>query len=258
MSKVAAFGIDAGSTTVKLAAVGEGGQLLWHRIEETEPDLGAQTAAFIRWARDRAGVGLELPLSATGYGRNLVDGAAKKVTEITCHAAGVFRYVGHGGTLIDVGGQDTKVIIVGGEGRVLDFAMNDKCAAGTGRFLEVCASRLRFSLGELGSAALSAGGETPISSTCTVFAESEIISLIARGHPVPEIVRGIFRSMLKRVVGLARSAGIRPPVMLSGGVARGEAFRTLLAEELGMEVEVPALPQIMGAYGAALLAANRT
>jgi predicted CoA-substrate-specific enzyme activase len=191
---------------------------------------------------------------ATGYGRALVKGARRTVTEIGCHARGIFRELGHGGTLIDIGGQDSKVIVIAPNGTVLNFAMNDKCAAGTGRFLEVTASRLRVPLEGMGEVALASPGEVSISSTCTVFAESEIVSLIARGTPVPHIVRGLYRSLIRRVGALAKSAGLVPPVMLSGGVARSPAVRALLEEELGTPVQVPAQPQLMGAYGAALLA----
>ncbi len=183
-----------------------------------------------------------------------MDGATRKVTEITCHARGVFKRTGHGGTLVDIGGQDSKVIVIGKSGQVENFAMNDKCAAGTGRFLEVSASRLNFSLDDFGQAALGAKGEVSISSTCTVFAESEVIGLIAQGGDVDEIVRGLFRSLLRRVSALARGAGITPPVMLSGGVAKSAAVQKLLSEELGQDIVVPPEPQMMGAYGAALIA----
>ncbi len=306
MSTVRALGLDAGSTTVKIVAVGADGGLLWHRVEDTDPSLARQLDSLVRRAEEEAGAkgsrknnfrisdaaasasdfvarrsrsfgyatlltprsrsastpsdpgsyffaNPKASLVVTGYGRNLVTSPHRKVTEITCHAAGVFRSVGHGGTLIDIGGQDTKVIVIDGSGKVLDFAMNDKCAAGTGRFLEVCARRLGMSLDDLAAAALSADGEVSISTTCTVFAESEIVSLIARGEPVPRIVRGIFRAMLKRVVGLARGIGMPPPVMLSGGVAKSAAVEALLSEELSEKVRVPSQPQLMGAYGAAVL-----
>jgi predicted CoA-substrate-specific enzyme activase len=176
------------------------------------------------------------------------------VTEISCHARGVYRRLGSGGTLIDIGGQDSKVIVIGPAGHVIHFAMNDKCAAGTGRFLEVSAARLQIPIDELATVALAADAEVAISSTCTVFAESEVISLLARGTPVDQIVRGLIRSLVSRVVALARSVQPVAPLMLSGGVARSLAVRAFLAESLGQELILPDEPQLMGAYGAALYA----
>ena len=248
----AALGIDAGSTTTKLCGVDASGALIWHRIEATHPAMAAQSRRLVAAARALAR-DPGLPLVATGYGRNLVEDADRAVTEITCHARGVFRRVGHGGTLIDIGGQDSKVIVIGPQGRVVHFAMNDKCAAGTGRFLEVVAGRLQLDLDAFADEALSTTDEAPISSTCTIFAESEIISLLAHGRPVAQIVRGLHRSLIGRVAAMARTAGAAPPLLLSGGVARSEAVRRFLGEALGSEVRVPEDPQLMGAYGAALL-----
>ena len=196
----------------------------------------------------------EVPIIATGCGRGLVRQAARQVTEITCHARGVFREVGHGGTLVDVGGQDSKVIAIGSSGEVTDFAMNDKCAAGTGRFLENAARRLEVPLEALGSVALGTKEEARLSSTCTVFAESEIVSLLAHGVAVEPIVRGLHRALILRLVAMIRAVGLRSPLMLSGGVVRNPAIPRLLEEETGQTVVVPNYPQLMGAYGAALIA----
>ncbi len=253
MSSVAALGVDLGSTTTKLVAVDAAGSLLLQRVEPTTPTMAQQAAAMVQGARDELSAP-DVPLVATGYGRHLVDGAARQVTEITCHARGVFHATGQRGTLIDIGGQDTKVITIGAKGRVLSFAMNDKCAAGTGRFLEVAAQRLQLSLDDFGAVALEADVEEPLSSTCVVFAESEMISLLARGVPLAPIVRGLHRSLVRRVSALARGAGVQAPVFLSGGVARNPAVRALLEEELELSVTVPPHPQVAGAWGAALLA----
>ena len=255
---IKALGIDAGSTTTKIVGVGEDGSLDWHLLESTEPHMEAQAERLLERAGAAAG-GLEgMPIVATGYGRDLVRGAGRKVTEITCHGRGVFAAMGRGGTLIDIGGQDSKIIIIGDDGRVTNFAMNDKCAAGTGRFLEVVAARLSLSHEDFSASALSCSDEVAISNTCTVFAESEIVSLIARGSALEQIVRGLHRSLVKRIAALARGAGITPPVMLSGGVARSEAIRVILAEQLRREVLLPDHPQLMGAYGAALIALERS
>ncbi len=154
---------------------------------------------------------------------------------------------------MDIGGQDSKVIVIGGQGDVQNFAMNDKCAAGTGRFLEVVAARLKMDLGELAEAALSTEAEVAISNTCTVFAESEMISLMAQGHVLEQIVRGLYTALVRRVAAMARGTGLAPPLMLSGGVAQSRAMRNLLGKELGHQVSVPDKPQLMGAYGAALI-----
>ena len=250
----AGIGIDAGSTTTKLVVVDKGGEMLWHTLEETEPRMSEQAARLIAMAREESACGPATPVVATGYGRKLMEGADRVVTEITCHARGVFRSLGHGGTLIDIGGQDSKVIVIGEDGNVRNFAMNDKCAAGTGRFLEVVAKRLRVPLDDVSDVVLKSHGEVSISSTCTVFAESEIISLLAHGKPVDQILKGLLRSLLKRVSALARSSSITRPLMLSGGVARSDAVRQMLGEALESEVSLPEYPQLMGAYGAALTA----
>jgi predicted CoA-substrate-specific enzyme activase len=258
------YGIDVGSTTVKLVCTDSTGGIIWRLLEPSRPELERQTAQMIsRAAREtmydmrgnRAGFPLvPHPLVATGYGRRLAHGADRVVTEITCHARGCYTRLGHGGTLVDIGGQDSKVIRIGLEGKVLDFAMNDKCAAGTGRFLENSARRLELPLARLGNRALSADGEVAISSTCTVFAETEVISLIAQGVKLDHILRGLHRSLIKRISGLIRIVGISSPLMLAGGVALNPAIPYLLGEEMGQPVVIPESPQFIGAYGAALLA----
>ena len=256
MSGPVAVGIDAGSTTCKLVAVGAAGEVVASRLEPASPRLEDQAADMLRSLLAGFGQADGLPAVATGYGRHLVRGAARQVTEITCHAHGVFRALGHGGTLVDLGGQDSKVIRIGGDGRPLDFAMNDKCAAGTGRFLEHTAARLGVEITELGDRALAALQEEPITSTCTVFAESEIISLIARGADLDAIIRGLHRSLVGRIVAMVRSVGLRPPLILSGGVALNRGVQEMMGEATGERVLLPPLPQLMGAYGAALIAAE--
>jgi len=253
MSAVAAIGIDAGSTTCKLVAVDAEGVIVGSLLEQTEPRVELQVRRMLDELRADFGVQGDVPTIATGYGRKLIKQAARNLTEITCHAKGVFRDLGRGGTLIDIGGQDSKVIRIGDDGRPVDFMMNDKCAAGTGRFLEHTAARLGVPVEDLGKRALSLSEEEPISSTCTVFAESEIISLIARGADPDAILRGLHRSLVGRVVSMARNVGIVPPLMLSGGVAHNEAVRTMIADATSEEVIVPREAQLMGAYGAALL-----
>ena len=243
MSRVAAIGIDAGSTTCKLVAVDDAGAMVSSQIEATEPRVEVQVRRLLEMVRSDLGTNGDVTTIATGYGRKLIKEASRNVTEITCHAKGVFRDLARAGTLIDIGGQDSKVIQVGSDGRPVDFMMNDKYTA----------ARLGVPVEELGARALRATGEEPISSTCTVFAESEIISLIARGADPDSILRGLHRSLVGRVVSMVRSVGITPPVMLSGGVAKNEAVRRMIADATSEDVILPRDPQLMGAYGAALL-----
>jgi predicted CoA-substrate-specific enzyme activase len=249
-----ALGIDVGSTTVKIVGLDAEGNLAWHLLEEAEPWVESQVERFLEQARQANGSLEGVPLVATGYGRKLVNQATRQITEITCHARGIYREMGHGGTLVDIGGQDSKVIRISPAGKVVDFAMNDKCAAGTGRFLENTARRLKVPLERMGPDALSVTEEVPISSTCTVFAESEVISLIARGVSVSPILRGLHRSLVKRIVAMIRTVGLESPLMLSGGVVQNPAIRYMLEEETGEPVLLPRHPQLTGAYGAALLA----
>lgn len=247
------IGIDAGSTTCKAVAVDEAGELVASRIEPAHPVIEDQAARMVDELRAESGAGRDVPVVATGYGRKLVRGATRNITEITCHARGVFRALQQPGMLVDIGGQDTKVIVIGAGGRAVDFMMNDKCAAGTGRFLEHSAARLSVAIEDLGARALAAVGEESISSTCTVFAESEIISLVARGAKVDAILLGLHRSLISRVVAMIHSVGLRSPLMLSGGVAKNLAARAMLEQATGQTLRLPEHPQLMGAYGAALV-----
>lgn len=254
MGTVRSLGIDIGAATAKLVAVDAAGNLIWHHLEPTEVRVEEQVGRFLALAQEALGPLDTVPLVASGYGRGLVRQAARLVTEITCHARGVFRELGHGGTLVDIGGQDSRVIAIGPDGEVVDFVMNDKCAAGTGRFLENTARRLGVPLEEMGEEALAATEGVAISSTCTVFAESEVVSLIAHGVEVGPILLGLHRALVRRIVAMIRTVGLKPPLMLSGGVVRNPAVRRMLEEETGERVVLPRHPQLMGAYGAALLA----
>jgi (R)-2-hydroxyacyl-CoA dehydratese activating ATPase len=252
VSELVALGIDAGSTTLKIVGVDRQGRLAWHLLEPAAPNLEEQLERTLALAYQAAGRP-DLPSVATGYGRGLVRQATRRVTEITCHARGVFHELGHGGTLVDIGGQDSKVIAIGLAGEVVDFSMSDKCAAGTGRFLENTARRLGVELDEMGRLALSASEEASISSTCTIFAESEVISLLAHGVALEPILLGLHRSLVRRVMAMVRTVGLTPPLMLSGGVAKNAAVRRLLEQESGLPVLLPSHPQLLGAFGAALL-----
>lgn len=192
----------------------------------------------------------------TGYGRISLPFIDKVITEITCHARGALHLVSGTNMVIDIGGQDSKVILIDEEGSVINFAMNDKCAAGTGRFLQVMAAVLGADVSEL--ADLARGAEpVQISSMCTVFAESEVISLLAQGVPKERIIAGIHRSVASRVASMTERLGRGKRITFTGGVARNEGVKEFLARELGQDITVAPDPQLAGALGAALLARDR-
>ena len=199
---------------------------------------------------------------STGYGRNRVAGKLAAVTEITCHARGIIHLFPGTRLLIDIGGQDSKAIRLDEQGRVVDFAMNDKCAAGTGRFLEAMARALEVDIDELGRLDADARDNLTLSSICTVFAESEVVSLIASGTAVAEIVRGLHRSVAARTLSLVRRVVSEDlttwPTAMSGGVARNPGVVRELSALLGVPIRVPEQPEIVGALGAALIASERS
>ncbi len=190
----------------------------------------------------------------TGYGRNVYKGADAQVTEISCHAKGVTHLFGEARTVIDIGGQDAKVIRLDGEGNVADFVMNDKCAAGTGRFLEVMARVLNCDIYRLSDLAAKSLRGTQISSVCTVFAEAEVISQLSLGSKVEDVAKGALQSVAKRVCGQARRIQVAPQVVMTGGVALIPEAVHMVEKELGEEIAVPGSPQTVGALGAALFA----
>ncbi|MBI2390543.1 MAG: 2-hydroxyglutaryl-CoA dehydratase [Deltaproteobacteria bacterium] len=250
MSACVAIGIDVGSTTCKLVAVDAAGEILERRVEPTHPRIEQQAERLI--AELRAKVGGAPPVGATGYGRKRVPQATRSLTEITCHAKGAFRLARRGGVLVDMGGQDTKVVRIGDAGEVRDFSMNDKCAAGTGRFLEVILGRLQVPMIEVGALAARAERPIAVSSTCTVFAESEVISLVAQGEPVEGIVKGLHHSLATRVASLAGALPDGAEIFMSGGVALNAAMVAALEAALRRKVRVLSEPQLVGALGAAL------
>jgi len=195
-----------------------------------------------------------VPVISTGYGRARVELAEKSVTEITCHSVGVHYINPSIRLLIDVGGQDSKVIRIGPSGRPEDFELNDKCSAGTGRFLEVMARVLEISIDELGPLALKSNSPSSISSTCTVFAESEVISRIGAGDSPADIAAGLHASLTSKIVALSKRVGFIEPVCVTGGVALNPAFRHYLSKQLGTELWIPDKPQLTGALGAAVIA----
>jgi predicted CoA-substrate-specific enzyme activase len=194
---------------------------------------------------------------ATGYGRNTIRFADTTVTEITCHARGVYHLAPEARTVIEVGGQDSKVIALEERGRVRDFAMNDRCAAGTGRFLEMVAARLSMDWDKLSALAQQSRSPAQISSVCAVFAETEIIGLLASGKPLADVVAGVQNAVASRVGALAGRT-VAAPIYFTGGVALQPGMVRALAEVLGCPVHVAPQPQFTGALGAALLAGERS
>ena len=196
--------------------------------------------------------------AATGYGRNTVKEADDAFSELTCHARGAYWLYPDVRTVLDIGGQDAKALSVLPGGKLGGFVMNDKCAAGTGRFLEVMARIMEKELSELGELGLHSSQRVDISSTCTVFAESEVISQLSKGVSPEDLAAGINRSVAFRGAGLLRRLGITPPVFMTGGVARNTGVLRALEAELGLAVLTHKLSQLAGAIGAACLAFDQT
>jgi predicted CoA-substrate-specific enzyme activase len=245
------LGLDLGSRTTKIVEWAAGA-VVGAEVFDTAPDSIERVRARLR----RRNYCLA---AATGYGRFLMNAHldCRVVTEITACALGARSLRPGAGLVIDIGGQDSKAILLGnGSGAFADFEMNDRCAAGTGRFLEVMAGRLGFSLEEFGRAACEAGETIALNSMCTVFAESEVISLVAAGRDRASIARGLHASIADRVYPLA--ARFDPPgdILMAGGVALNPCLVDLLSKKLGRSVIVPENPQIVTAVGAALAAAN--
>ena len=253
-------GIDIGSTAIKVALLGEDGDLLDTCIVPTgslfhKNAKDAFEGLLEKNAIDRNSVRY---IIATGYGRKLFKEADDSISEITANAIGAFeegKAVGGVHTIINIGGQDSKAIQIDDRGNVSNFAMNDKCAAGTGRFLDVAARNLEIDLEELGDYHFR-GTRAPltINSTCAVFAESEIIGLLAKGHGKEEIVAGIHYSIAKRTARLAKRVGIEERLFFDGGPALNKGLVSALQDELGRQLLVPDNPQTVTAFGAAILA----
>ena len=253
MTRIAiGIGIDIGSTATKVAALDAADKVLACEVMPTgfSSVEAAERARAALLAKEIDVMADDVRVVATGYGRVAVPYAHKLVTEITCHGAGAARLFGGDGCVIDVGGQDTKVIQLKG-GRVLKFAMNDKCAAGTGRFLEVMADRLGVSQEELSRlAAAGASSDVKISSMCTVFAESEVISLVGKGEARENIAHAVIESVASRVVTLA-GQGSGAPFFLTGGLCENAYFVERLGALLGSTVTTCPEARFAGALGAA-------
>ena len=246
-------GVDSGSTTTNVAVLDLEGNLAASAIVRTGPRArdGAEKAFAALGGlspEDMAAI------VATGYGRSSLTFATGAVTEITCHARGAHRLNPTARTIVDIGGQDSKVICLDQGGAVSNFVMNDKCAAGTGRFLELMARTLEVDLDDLGELGLRWKNDLTISSICTVFAESEVVSLIADNHAAADIVHGLHKSVAVKTAALAKRAGGTAPYMMTGGVARNRGVVKALEERLEAPLWIPETPDLCGALGAALFA----
>lgn len=239
-------GIDLGSRTIKTVAL-HNGAIVSHSVIESGFEPHRQALQQLAPYSDARVV-------ATGYGRHLMQQHAELdiITEIKAHALGARHWVPKCRTILDVGGQDSKVIQLDAHGKVSSFQMNDKCAAGTGRFLEMMAVSLGFGLEDFGQAAAEAEAGSPINSMCAVFAESEVVSLRNRGVPPAEIARSVHLAVASRLAAMVAKSGHGDHLVFTGGVANNSVLATLLEQNLGVPVVVPEHPSIMGALGAAL------
>jgi predicted CoA-substrate-specific enzyme activase len=257
------LGIDIGSLSCDAVLVDSDGAIVAWSVVPT----GARNLQAIERARSEVMARAKIEPSevagtvATGYGRDRVDDRLASVTEISCHARGITALQPGTQVLVDIGGQDSKAIRLEDSGRVLEFAMNDKCAAGTGRFLEAMARALEVDVDDLGDLGRGATSDLTLSSMCTVFAESEVVSLIAEGTALEEIVAGLHRAIARRTQSMVKRVapnlkGLK--VAMSGGVARNRGVVRALGSALGCEISVPEEPDIVGALGAALIARDRS
>lgn len=252
---VVTVGIDIGSATSKTVVMKDE-DILGYVILPSGTDWKGVTELSVEKAFEKANVSFDKVdyIMSTGYGRRTVDIANKTVTEITAFAEGTKRVHESIRTIVDVGGQDSKVIALDEKGIITGFQMNDRCAAGTGRFLEHMAHVLGVPIEDLGRLALISKKPANITSTCTVFAETEVISLLAQGWKKEDIIAGLHESIVKRLISMAKQVGVEEEVMFCGGVAKNVGVRKALETVLGTKVYVPDEPQIVGAIGAALLA----
>jgi len=251
-------GIDVGSTTAKVVLIKDGLPVM-AAIAPTGADCNAAAVKVIFTALKQIGMkqtDIEY-MVATGYGRRAIEFGNEVITEISANARGAVYLGSDRGkvkSIIDVGGQDTKAIVLDENGRITNFVMNDKCAAGTGRFLDVIARALQEPIDNFVKISLESKNPVTVNSTCTVFAESEVISLIAKKIEKKDIIAGLHKSIAKRIIDLGKIAGIKPLIFFDGGGAKNLALKTEMEKEVGYEIYVPKHPQIVIALGAAIFA----
>lgn len=252
---MAVAGVDIGAVATKVAILSEGTVLAFRLLSSGYDGNGAAKRAMKLALEDACLARGDLRyIVSTGYGRRVFSEANKTVTEITAHAEGVKSIFPQARTVVDIGGQDSKAISLNEQSQVANFQMNDRCAAGTGRFLEVMARVLHVRVSNFGELALKATDPSRINSMCTVFSESEVISLLTNGKSREDVAMGLCESISRRIVSMMKCVGIREPVVFTGGVAKNVGMVTALQKELKTKLLVPSEPQMVGALGAALLA----
>lgn len=253
-----AAGVDVGSTQTKAVILDESLKIIGRALIDTGANVVAAAENAFQKALEAANLGDEEVeyVIGTGYGRYKVTFGNKQVTEISCHGRGAVHMFPATQTVIDMGGQDSKAIRVNPDGEIIDFCMNDKCAAGTGRFLGAAAVALDIPLADLGPTALEAEKPVRISTTCTVFAESEVLSWLGKGKKVEDILWGVHQSIASRSIGLLRRVGIEEEITFTGGVAKNVGMIKALEDGLGKSINVSEDSHFMGALGAALFAVD--
>jgi predicted CoA-substrate-specific enzyme activase len=254
-----AAGVDVGSTQTKAVVINEARVIVGRSLTETGANVMRAADTAFQAALQDGGIAEEEVgfVVGTGYGRYKVTFGNTQVTEISCHARGAVHMFPKTRTVLDMGGQDTKAIRVHPSGEIVDFCMNDKCAAGTGRFLGAAAVALDLPLADLGPTALRGERAVKITTTCTVFAESEVLAWLGKGKKIEDILLGVHESIAARSIGLLRRVGIEPEVTFTGGVTRNAAMVATLNKRLGLSVNVGDEAHFMGALGAALFALDR-
>ena len=248
-------GVDIGSTMTKVMLIDKSDNLLSAIKGPTGPEHRQLANEVMRQALEQASLQIEdiSYIVATGYGRLNVPFADRQITELSCHARGVSSLFPNARTAIDIGGQDTKCLKID-NGKLINFVMNDKCAAGTGRFLELTAAALGIELQDMGDISLKADKKIQISNMCTIFAQQEVVALLSHGEKLENILAGLHAALASRVAALARRLGIEPDLVLTGGVAKNTGMVKAMKESLDCELFVPEEPLLTGALGAAILA----
>ncbi|MDH4068109.1 MAG: acyl-CoA dehydratase activase [Dehalococcoidia bacterium] len=248
-------GVDIGSTMTKVVLLDQAGNLVSFIKGPTGAEHRQLANDVMRQALEQASLQIDdiSYIVATGYGRLNVPFADRQITELSCHARGVSNLFPNARTAIDIGGQDAKCMRIN-SGRLVNFVMNDKCAAGTGRFLEVTATTLGVKLEDMGDISLKSTKKIQISNLCTIFAQQEVVALLSRGEKLENILAGLHDALASRVAALARRLGIEPDLVLTGGVAKNIGMVEAMRQNLGCEIFVPEEPLLTGALGAAILA----
>jgi len=248
-------GVDIGSTMTKVVLMDTTDRILSAIKGPTGPEHRQLANEVMRMALEQANLQLDdiSYIVATGYGRVNVPFADDQITELSCHARGVSSLFPNVRTAIDIGGQDAKCMKIE-KGKLVDFVMNDKCAAGTGRFLEVTAATLGISLEDMGDISLKSAKKIQVSNLCTIFAQQEVVALLSRGEKLEDIIAGLHDALASRVAALVRRLKVEPDVVLTGGVAKNIGMVKAMKENLGCELLVPEEPLLTGAIGAAMLA----